>query len=57
MEYNYLNEENNSFIDELICNIESPKLTQYINVCFLMYEDYKDKFFKNYINSYSLIFY
>ena len=34
MDYYYPNEENNSFIDELICNIKSPKLTQYINVCF-----------------------
>ena len=52
MDNYYRNEENNSFIDELICNIESRKLTQYINVCFLIYEDYKDKFFKNYINPY-----
>ena len=52
MDYYYLNEENNSFVDELIYNIKSPKLTQNIYDCFLMFEDYNDKFFKNYINPY-----
>ena len=52
MDYYYLNEENDSFVDELIYNIKSPKLTRNIYDCFLMFEDYNDKFFKNYINPY-----
>ena len=48
----YPNEENNSFEDELFCNIKSSKLTENTEDCFLIIEEYKDKFFKNNINLY-----
>ena len=50
--YFYPNEENDSFEDELFYNIKSSKLTGNTEDCYLMLEEYKDKFLKNNINPY-----